>query len=75
MILYDFNCEECEYTFEYLGFHDDVVECPKCRSICNPVISTPTIKLEGISGDFPTAHSLWAKKHTEAARIANKRNS
>ena len=33
----------------------------------------PTIKLEGLSGAFPTAYDAWKNKHIEAAKIGNKR--
>jgi hypothetical protein len=33
----------------------------------------PTIKLEGLSGAFPSAYDAWQRKHVEAARQGNKR--
>jgi len=32
-------------------------------------------KLEGITGDFPTAYDRWAKVHEEANRQARKREA
>lgn len=33
MPLYDFECKDCQHTFEELAFEDDdVIVCPKCGS-------------------------------------------
>jgi hypothetical protein len=42
--------------------------------LAHRVISAPRIKLEGISGAFPTASDAWANKHIEATKQARKRN-
>jgi putative FmdB family regulatory protein len=32
MPLYEFNCKQCEHTFETLVFGDEQVECPQCQA-------------------------------------------
>jgi putative FmdB family regulatory protein len=32
MPLYEYECQQCEHTFEILVNSDDTVECPKCHS-------------------------------------------
>jgi hypothetical protein len=39
------------------------------------MIGTPSVKLEGITGDFPDAHTKWAKIREDNKRIKDKRNS
>ena len=55
-------------------FADEAVKqlmCPLCGEVAHRVISIPRFKLDGVSGDFPTAGDKWARVHTEAAAVAN----
>jgi putative FmdB family regulatory protein len=61
-ILFDFECKDCG-VFDKLIEYTITTDCPTCGKESKKLISTPTIKLEGISGDFPDAHAKWAKKH------------
>ena len=61
-ILFDFECKDCG-VFEKIIKYTPTTDCPTCGKESRKLISTPTIKLEGISGDFPDAHAKWAKKH------------
>ena len=68
MILYDFKCT-CGHVFEAMAnIRDKAHECGRCGDQANRVISAPTIKLEGHSGDFPTAHRKWVKTHEQEAK-------
>jgi hypothetical protein len=50
----------------------DHYECRNCGGEMKRVIGMPTVKLEGISGDFPGAHHRWAtireERHRQQAR-------
>jgi putative FmdB family regulatory protein len=61
-ILFDFECKDCG-VFDKIIEYTKTTDCPTCGKESKKLISTPTIKLEGISGDFPDAHAKWAKKH------------
>ena len=55
-------------------FADDAVkqlECPVCGGVAHRVISKPRVKLDGVSGDFPTATAQWTRNHNQAAVVAN----
>lgn len=75
MRLFDFRCR-CGNEYEGLVKSDDVdPQCPECSSTdTTRLLSTPTIKLEGLTGDFPGAALSWAKKHEKAAKEAAKAN-
>lgn len=72
--IFEFRCVK-DHTTE--RFVDEVVrsiECPHCHNEASRIISTPRIKLEGITGSFPGAADAWARKHEEAQRVAYKKS-
>ena len=70
---FDFQCAKEHITEHLVDSEVTVVECPHCRNNATRLISTPRIKLEGITGAFPTAADQWARKHEEATRVAYKK--
>ena len=62
MILFSFECKDCG-VFDKLTKYTATTDCPTCGKESKKILNTPTIKLEGLSGDFPDAHAKWAKKH------------
>lgn len=70
---FDFQCAKQHITEHLVDSEVTVVECPHCRNDASRLISTPRIKLEGITGAFPTAADQWARKHEEATRVAYKK--
>jgi putative FmdB family regulatory protein len=68
MILYDFKCQ-CGNEFEGLvKMSDKTHQCERCGSEAIRLISTPNIRLEGTTGDFPTANARWTRIHEEEAK-------
>ncbi len=73
-VLRDFICGDCGEQLEKLidsDYHS--IECPECHGKAVQQFSMPTIRLEGITGDFPGAHDRWARIREENARIKAKR--
>lgn len=70
---FDFQCAKEHVTEHLVDSEVTVVECPHCRNDASRLISTPRIKLEGITGAFPTAADRWARNHEEATRVAYKK--
>ena len=62
MILFSFECKDCG-VFDKFTKYTTTTDCPTCGKESKKILNTPTIKLEGLSGDFPDAHAKWAKKH------------
>ena len=73
--LRDFMCTGCGCVTEKL-LHTDITQilCPECGLDAVQLMSMPTVRLEGISGDFPDAHSRWAKIREDNARIKAERS-
>jgi hypothetical protein len=42
--------------------------CPDCGKESGYAVSSPRSALEGLSGDFPTAHDRWATRHEKGAK-------
>ena len=70
---FDFQCAKGHVTEHLVESEVIVVECPHCRNDATRLISTPRIRLEGITGSFPDAADRWTKKHEEATRVAYKK--
>ena len=69
MILYDFKCS-CGNEFEGLAnIIDYTKECSNCGYQASRVISAPTIRLEGVTGHFPTAADKWTKMHEKMGQV------
>jgi hypothetical protein len=71
--IFEFLCPKGHVTEKYVDDEVKVVECPHCRNDASRIISTPRIRLEGITGAFPSASDAWARKHEEANKVAYKK--
>lgn len=72
-ILRDFKCDSCGSEQErFVDTNLTELQCD-CGGLSYRVIGMPTVKLEGITGDFPGAHSRWAKIREDNARIKARR--
>jgi uncharacterized protein (UPF0212 family) len=73
--IFEFRCVKDHVSEKFVDSEIQSIECPHCRNEASRIISSPRIKLEGITGAFPTAADAWARKHEQAARVAQKRNA
>lgn len=72
-LMREFQCTKCDKAFErFIDTNAGYVECD-CGGVAYRMIGMPTVKLEGVSGDFPGAHSRWATIREENARIKARR--
>lgn len=70
----DFHCSGCGTDTErFIDVKTTHVECSSCHQDAEQRIGMPTVKLEGITGDFPGAHHKWAKIREDNARIKGRR--
>jgi putative FmdB family regulatory protein len=75
LLLWDFHCDPCDYTFEEFApsaTGHSPVTCPKCGLNANRQLAAPRIDPRlGVSSDFGTMADRWAKvrrqrqKHVE----------
>jgi hypothetical protein len=73
--MFEFRCVKDHVSEKFVDDEVMVVECPHCHNDASRIISSPRIRLEGITGAFPTAYDAWERKHREATRVAQKRNA
>jgi hypothetical protein len=71
--IYEFRCFEGHVTERYADERLLAIKCDTCSKEANRILSAPRIKLEGITGAFPSAADRWANTHEEATRLARKR--
>lgn len=72
--LYDFFCHDCGEMFEKLvstNIHS--VQC-ECGGHANRQVSMPSIKLDGTTGDFPTAYDRWANIREQNRKVKGKKS-
>lgn len=77
MPTYEYLCECGEVSTDLRKVSDrceDMV-CSACGGKAHFIISTPQIKLDGISGDFPTASDRWAKLRESRVKAERKANA
>jgi hypothetical protein len=73
--IFEFRCVKDHGSEKFVDDEVRSIECPHCRNEASRIISSPRIRLEGITGAFPSAADAWARKHEQATRVAQKRNA
>jgi len=72
---FDYACPTGHVTEHFTSSMEEEIKCPECGLLASRRISTPQVKLEGLSGDFPGAYRKWEAVRREKMTIENKRNS
>jgi hypothetical protein len=72
---FDFLCENSHKTEALVK--DDVytTSCKVCSAEAQRTVSAPMMKLEGITGSFPSAYDAWERKRAEKLVQERKQNS
>jgi len=60
--IFDFECPKGHIREAMVEADVRAVQCHKCRRMAQRRIAAPRCKLEGVSGDFPTAADQWEKR-------------
>jgi hypothetical protein len=72
--IFEFRCVKDHITEKLVDDEVRSVSCPHCSNEASRIISSPRIRLEGITGAFPSAYDAWARKHEQAARAYQKKS-
>jgi hypothetical protein len=67
--IFDFKCSEGHITEKYAD-GDSTIDCD-CGEQAKRIISPVRCKLEGVSGDFPSAAMQWTKRHEGLGGYSN----
>ncbi len=62
---FDFQCEDGHLNEHFVEMSIRNITCKECCKDSVRIISSPQIKLEGITGSFPGAADKWVKKRAE----------
>lgn len=65
MILYEFKCVNGHRFDKFLsiGQRNAIQFCPECDAYSERIIKGCNFKLDGCSGDFPTAYDKWTNDY------------
>ena len=76
--IYEYKCVSCGLVRDELRNMDERETnsvCPVCQSEMWYKLSASQIRLEGVTGDFPGAHSKWEKVRRQKMQQEAKRES
>lgn len=62
---FDFLCDDGHLNEHFVHVAIRELDCKDCGKDSVRIISSPQIKLEGITGSFPGAADKWVKKRAE----------
>jgi len=72
--IYEFACDCGQRTEALVDYETASVQCG-CGGLAQRIMSAPTFKLEGWSGQFPSEHGRFERKHIEKLNAERKANS
>jgi len=72
--IFEFVCVEGHITDAYIDSETRITKCIECGNSASRIISTPMVKLEGVTGAFPGAAMRWEQKRNEKIK-AEKRSA
>lgn len=70
--VFDFECINGHRSELFVDSSVRYTRCPACGASAKRLISAPRAKLDGISGDFPTAADKWANDRESHMRKERK---
>lgn len=71
-VFFDFSCDNGHIHEAFVELGTKTTTCPECGNLAHKLISTPTVKLEGITGAFPGAASRWEQVRAEKLKQERK---
>jgi len=71
--MFDFKCPAGHITEALVDDHVRNNFCGVCGEVASRIISPVRCKLEGFTGDFPSAYRKWEENLAEATRVEEKR--
>lgn len=72
--IFEFCCEDFHLFETFVEDSVRTMACPICSKDSKRMVSAPRFKLEGITGQFPTAYDAWERKRAEKLAIERKQN-
>lgn len=73
-VVYDFACGSGHKFEALVPFGTKETPCRFCDTVASRLLSSPTIKLEGITGAFPSAYDRWTRIHEQGSHLYKRGN-
>lgn len=70
--IFDFQCDGGHKHEAMVQADERTVMCPTCNKVATRLIAAPRAKLEGITGDFPSAADKWVRDRESKMRKERK---
>ena len=71
--MFEFECKDNHISEAFVDEAVREIACRACAAPATRIISMVNMKLEGISGAFPTAYDAWERKRSE--KLAQERKT
>jgi hypothetical protein len=71
--MFEFTCEDNHLSEAFVDDEVRVIACRACAKPATRIISLVNMKLEGITGAFPSAYDAWERKRSQ--KLAQERKS
>lgn len=72
--IFEFLCSDNHLSEAYIDDSERTIQCKECGKEAIRIVSKPNMKLEGISGDYPTAYDAWERKRSEKLKEERKKS-
>lgn len=63
--IFEFLCTDAHLSEAYIDDSERTIQCKECGKDAIRIVSKPNMKLEGITGAYPTAYDAWERKRSE----------
>ena len=70
--IFEFVCKDGHLFDKLVDSELRATPCKICDKTAERIISTPMVKLEGVTGDFPGAAMQWERKRAEKLKAERK---
>lgn len=72
--IFEFLCSDNHISEAYIDESERTISCKECNKKAHRIVSKPNMKLEGITGDYPTAYDAWERKRSEKLKEERKKS-
>ena len=72
--IFEFLCQDNHLSEAFIDESERTIPCKECGKEAIRIVSKPNMKLEGISGDYPTAYDAWERKRSEKLKEERKKS-
>lgn len=72
--IFEFLCEDNHLSEAYIDESERIIQCKYCSRLAHRIVSKTNMKLEGITGDYPTAYDAWERKRSEKLKEERKKS-